>query len=88
MRSLLGDTIADAIEPSMDEDTDRVYTVLDLDELSEEDQAKFKNALEEYSAHKYNYWLYVNRFGGVGVFYADDSEPFYTFLPVTTVRVR
>jgi hypothetical protein len=49
MRSLLGDTIADAIEASMDEDTDDTYTVIDLDELSEEDRAKFKSALEEYS---------------------------------------
>ena len=83
----MGDTIADAVEPSVDEDTDRVYTVLGLDDLSEEDQAKFKSASEEYSAHKYDYWFYVNRLGGVGVLYVDDSteEPFYTFLPVTYV---
>jgi hypothetical protein len=88
MRSLLGDTIADAIEASIDEDTDSAYTVLDLDELSEEDRAKFKSVLKDYSVHKYDYWFYLNSRGGVGVFYSDDSpeEPFYTFLHVTTVR--
>jgi hypothetical protein len=88
IRSRLGDTIADAIEASMDEDTDDTYTVIDLDELSEEDRANFKSALEEYSAHKYDYWFYLNSGGGVGVFYSDDcpEEPFYTFLHVTTIR--
>jgi len=88
IRSRLGDTIAGAIEASMDEDTDDTYTVIDLDELSEEDRANFKSALEEYSAHKYDYWFYLNSGGGVGVFYSDDcpEEPFYTFLHVTTIR--
>jgi hypothetical protein len=85
IRSLLGDTIADAIEASMDEEDNHAYTVLDLDELSEEDQAKFKSILEEHRPHKYDYRFYVNSRGGVGVLYSDDSpeEPFYTFLYVT-----
>jgi len=88
IRSLLGDTIADAIEASTEEDTNDTYTVIDLDELSEEDRAKFKGALRDYSTHKYDYWFYLNSGGGVGVLYADNSpeEPFYTFLHVTTVR--
>jgi hypothetical protein len=88
MRSLLGDTITDAIEASMDDDTNDAYTVLDLDELSEEDRTKFKEALGDYARFKYDYWFYLNSNGGVGVFYADDcpEEPFYTFLHVTTVR--
>ena len=88
IRSLLGDTIADAIEDSVDEDTNDTYTVIDLDELSEEDRDKFKRALGDYSAQKYDYWFYLNSGGGVGVFYADDcpEEPFYTFLHVTTIR--
>ena len=90
MRSLLGDTIADAIVACADEDTGYAHTVIDLDELSEEDHAKFKEALGDYARFKYDYWFYMNRFGDVGVFYSDDSpeEPFYTFLPVITVRVR
>jgi hypothetical protein len=72
----------------VDEYTGCAHTTLNLDELSEEDQTKFKSALEEYSAHKYDYWFYLNSRGGVGVLYTDNSEPFYTFLPVTTVPVR
>ena len=90
IRSRLGDTIADAIVACADEDTGYAHTVIDLDELSEEDHAKFKEALGDYARFKYDYWFYMNRFGDVGVFYSDDSpeEPFYTFLPVITVRVR
>jgi hypothetical protein len=88
IRSLLGDTIADAIEASMDEDTDDTYTVIDLDELSEEDRASFNEALANYARSKYDYWFYLNSRGGVGVLYSDESpeEPFYTFLHVTTIR--
>jgi len=88
IRSRLGDTIADAIEDSVDEDTNDTYTVIDLDELSEEDRDKFNEALDDYTRSKYGYWFYVNSEGGVGVFYPDDcpEEPFYTFLHVTTVR--
>ena len=88
IRSRLGDTIADAIESSIDEDTNDTYTVIDLDELSEEDRDKFNEALDDYTRSKYGYWFYVNSEGGVGVFYPDDcpEEPFYTFLHVTTIR--
>jgi hypothetical protein len=86
VRRLFGNTVAKAIEASVDEYTGCAHTTLNLNELSEEDQAKFKRALEEYSVHKYNYWFYLNRFGDVGVFYADDSEPLYTFLHVITIR--
>jgi len=88
IRSRLGDTIADAIEDSVDEDTNDTYTVIDLDELSEEDRDKFNEALDDYTRSRYGYWFYVNSEGGVGVFYPDDcpEEPFYTFLHVTTIR--
>jgi len=88
MRSLLGDTVADAIEASMDEEDNYAYTVLDLDELSEEDRAKLKSALEEYSAHKYDYRFYLNSRGGVGVLHVDDcpDQPYYTFLHVTSLH--
>jgi hypothetical protein len=88
IRALLGDTIAEAIEASIDEDTDSAYTVLDLDELSEEDRTKFKEALGDYARSKYDYWFYLNSRGGVGVLYSDDcpEEPFYTLLHVTRVH--
>jgi hypothetical protein len=88
IRALLGDTITDAIQTCADEDTSYAHTVIYLNELSEEDQAKFKSTLEKYSAHKYDYWFYINSRGGVGVLYVDDcpEEPFYTFLHVDTIR--
>jgi len=88
IRSRLGDTIANAIEDSVDEDTNDTYTVIDLDELSEEDRDKFNEALDDYTRSKYGYWFYVNSEGGVGVLYLDDcpEEPFYTFLHVSTIR--
>jgi hypothetical protein len=88
VRGLLGDTIANAIEACADEDTERVYTELDLSELSEEDQAKFNEALEDYARLKYDYWFYVNSRGGVGVLYVDHcpSEPYYKFLRVTSLN--
>jgi hypothetical protein len=88
MRNRLGDTITDAIQACADEDTGYAHTVIDLDELSDEDRAKFNEVLEDYARSKYDYWFYLNSEGGVGVLYSDDcpEEPFYTFLHVTSVR--
>jgi hypothetical protein len=72
----------------MEEDTNDTYAVVDLDELYDEDRAKFNEALEDYARLKSDYWFYVNSRGGAGVLYVDNcpEEPFYTFLHVTTVR--
>jgi hypothetical protein len=89
MRSLLGDTITDAIGASIKgEGIERIHAVLDLDELSQEDRARFDKALSDYRKYKYDYWFYVNSGGGVGVLYKDDDlyEPYCTFLPITTLR--
>jgi len=84
IRSLFGDAIADRIEACASENTGHVHTSLYIDKFSEEDRAKFKSILEEYSTRN-DCLFYLHRMGVIGVVYPE--EPYYAFLPVYPVSV-